>query len=132
MNRLAQSTYDTGHFDEALKMREAVLALRRKVLGPEHPDTLNTMHYLAFSYHKADLGKKAIAMLEEVLASRRKVLGAEHPDVDIVADLEMQVGGVHAEVVADVIAAACVVGRTNNCPCVSATYMKRCCVGNWR
>jgi tetratricopeptide (TPR) repeat protein len=61
-------------------MREAVLALRRKVLGPEHPDTLNTMHYLAFSYHKADLGKKAIAMLEEVLASRRKVLGAEHPD----------------------------------------------------
>ncbi len=80
MNRLAQSTYDTGHWDEALKMREAVLVLRRKVLGPEHPDTLSTMHYLAFSYHKADLGKKAIAMLEEVLASRRKVLGAEHPD----------------------------------------------------
>ena len=80
MNNLAQSTYHSGHLDEALKMREAVLALRRKVLGPEHPDTLNTMHYLAFSYHKADLGKKAIAMLEEVLASRRKVLGAEHPD----------------------------------------------------
>ena len=80
MNRLAQSTYDTGHWDEALKMREAVLALRRKVLGSEHPDTLSTMHYLAFSYHKADLGKKAIAMLEEVLPLRRKVLGAEHPD----------------------------------------------------
>jgi serine/threonine protein kinase len=80
MNNLAQSTYHSGHLDEALKMREAVLALRRKVLGPEHPDTLNTMHYLAFSYHKADLGKKAIAMLEKVLASRRKVLGAEHPD----------------------------------------------------
>jgi serine/threonine protein kinase len=80
MNRLAQSTFDTGHWDEALKMREAVLALRRKVLGPEHPDTLTTMHYLANSYHKADLGQKAIAMLEEVLQLRRKVLGPQHPD----------------------------------------------------
>ena len=46
MNQLAQSTYDTGYWDEALRMREAVLALRRKVLGPEHPDTLSTMHSL--------------------------------------------------------------------------------------
>ncbi len=80
MNHLAQSTFAAGYWDEALKMREAVLALRRKVLGPEHPDTLTTMHYLAFSYHKANLGKKAIAMLEEVLPLRRKALGAEHPD----------------------------------------------------
>ena len=43
MNNLASSYYATGRKDEALKLFEEVLPLRRKVNGPEHPDTLMAM-----------------------------------------------------------------------------------------
>lgn len=58
-------------------MLQEVLALRRKVLGPEHPDTLLSMHYLSTKLANPD---EILAMREEVLAARRKVLGSEHPD----------------------------------------------------
>src|SRR5206468_10163218 len=48
MNNLANSYADAGRRDDALKLREQVLELRRKVLGPEHPDTLDTMAQLAW------------------------------------------------------------------------------------
>jgi len=57
-----------------------VLALRRKVLGPEHADTVNAMNDLANSYDVAKRGEEALKMREEVLALSRKVLGPEHPD----------------------------------------------------
>ena len=62
--------------DEALKMREEVLPLRRKVNGPEHPDTLAAMHNLADSYFEAVRGDgsprlrdKALPLLAEVSTS---------------------------------------------------------------
>ena len=47
---LAISYHDAGRREEALKLREEVLALRRKVLGPEHRDTLLAMDNLAYAY----------------------------------------------------------------------------------
>ena len=44
----------------ALKLREEVLTLRRKVLGPMHPDTLKAMSNLALSY--ADVGRLGEAL----------------------------------------------------------------------
>ena len=57
-----------------------MLALRRKVLGPEHPDTLRAMNNLAISYSDAGRRDEALKLREEVLTLRRKVLGPEHPD----------------------------------------------------
>ena len=37
MQNLATSYDEAGRHDEALKLREQVLAPYRKVLGPEHP-----------------------------------------------------------------------------------------------
>jgi tetratricopeptide (TPR) repeat protein len=79
MNNLALS-YDAGRRDEALKLREELLPLRRKVNGPEHPDTLKAMHNLAISYDHAGRLDEAVKLREEVLMLRRKVLGPEHPD----------------------------------------------------
>ena len=61
-------------------MQREVLAVRKRVLGAEHPDTLTTASNLAASL--SDQGKHAGAeeMLREVLAVRKRVLGAEHPD----------------------------------------------------
>jgi tRNA A-37 threonylcarbamoyl transferase component Bud32/tetratricopeptide (TPR) repeat protein len=48
---------------EAAKLREEVLALRRMVLEPEHPDTLKAMKELANSYSSTGLGAEAISLL---------------------------------------------------------------------
>ena len=53
-----------GHLDEALKMQDEVLALCRKVLGPEHPKTLNALTALANSYHDAGRVDEAKALLK--------------------------------------------------------------------
>jgi Tetratricopeptide repeat len=57
-----------------------VLVLCRKVLGPEHPETLATMHSLAFFYFAADRKDESLKLLEELLVLSRKVLGPEHPE----------------------------------------------------
>ncbi len=67
MANLANSYFDAGRKDEALKLREEVLALSRKVLGPEHPDTLGAMRNLAISYLDAGRKDEAIKLREEVL-----------------------------------------------------------------
>jgi hypothetical protein len=80
MHNLATSYHDSGRRDDALKMREDVLALNRKVNGPDHPDTLGAMGHLATSYHDSGRRDEALKMREEVLTLSRKVNGAEHPD----------------------------------------------------
>jgi tetratricopeptide (TPR) repeat protein len=57
-----------------------VLALYRKVSGPEHPTTLSAMGNLAVSSYQAGHRDEVLKILEELLPLRRKVLGAEHPD----------------------------------------------------
>ena len=69
-----------GRRDEALKLMEEVLTLRRKVLGPEHPETLEAMSNLANSYGEAGRRDEALKLREEVLTLSRKVLGPEHPN----------------------------------------------------
>jgi len=57
-----------------------VLAIRERVLGAEHPDTLQSGHNLANALYAQ--GKYAEAEKEHraVLALRERVLGAEHLD----------------------------------------------------
>ena len=56
-----------------------MLALRRKVLGPEHPDTLLAMNNLASSYHDAGRRDEALKLREEWVALAALVVnGAEN------------------------------------------------------
>jgi tetratricopeptide (TPR) repeat protein len=80
MNYVGFSYVDMGRRDEALKLREEVLALDRKVNGPEHPHTLMEMGNLASGYDRAGRRDEALKLREEVLTLRRKVSGPEHPD----------------------------------------------------
>ena len=50
------------------------MRLRHKVLGPEHPDTLRTMHNLSISYGAVGRLDEAIKTGEETLQLNRKVL----------------------------------------------------------
>jgi tetratricopeptide (TPR) repeat protein len=80
MNDLAESDATGRRTDEAMELREKVLALRRRVLGPEHPDTVFAMQTLANSFFSLSRWNEALTLREEVLAIRRKLHGVEHPD----------------------------------------------------
>jgi tetratricopeptide (TPR) repeat protein len=64
----------------ARPLRERVLSICEKVLGPEHPDTAKALNNLAgLLQDQGDLAG-ARPLRERALAIREKVLGPEHPD----------------------------------------------------
>ncbi|HEV3167146.1 MAG TPA: serine/threonine-protein kinase, partial [Isosphaeraceae bacterium] len=64
----------------AIRHHEAALALRRKTLGPDHPDTLSSMSSLATAFWSAGRLAEALSLHEEALKRRRATLGADHID----------------------------------------------------
>ena len=69
-----------GKYAEAEAEYRAVLKLREKVLGPEHPDTLASRNNLAGALYGEGKYAEAEAEYRAVLKLREKVLGPEHPD----------------------------------------------------
>jgi len=69
-----------GRYRQALELDEDTLARCRRVLGEDHPDTLNCADSLAADLWS--LGKYGAArdLDEDTLARRRRVLGEDHPD----------------------------------------------------
>jgi hypothetical protein len=80
MNDLADSYAHAGRTQEALKLREETLKLRKAKLGPGHPDTLASMNNLAVSYAVAGRIQEAIKLTEETLKLNKAKLGPNHPD----------------------------------------------------
>ena len=75
------STYrGVGDAAKAVLHLERALQLRKPLLGPEHPDTLASMHNLAIAYHDQGKMAEAEALQAQTLEIRKRVLGAEHPD----------------------------------------------------
>ena len=72
---------ENGLYNAAEELQLQVLESWRRVLGVEHPDTLMTMHNLAFTYNLQRRTKEAEQLFLQVLESSRRVLGAEHPDI---------------------------------------------------
>jgi hypothetical protein len=69
----------------ARKLNEETLALRRQVLGPEHPDTLTSMNNLAATMKAQTDLEGARELYDQTLVIRRRVQGAEHPETSISA-----------------------------------------------
>jgi len=75
---LGKTYHYMGEHKIALAQHERTLALRKKVLGSEHPDTLESMRNLAVSYRFVGRYEEALALHESVLILRKKVLGPTH------------------------------------------------------
>jgi tetratricopeptide (TPR) repeat protein len=56
------------------------LAIREKVLGPDHSDTAASLNNLAALYGSQGVYNKAEPLVLRALAIREKVLGPDHPD----------------------------------------------------
>jgi tetratricopeptide (TPR) repeat protein len=57
------------------------LAIREKVLGPEHPNVATSLTELAWLYTDQGNYTQAEQLYQRALAVREKVLGPEHPEV---------------------------------------------------
>jgi serine/threonine protein kinase/tetratricopeptide (TPR) repeat protein len=74
-------TYESlGSYRDEVRAFEAVRLLRQKHLGPDHADTLKSMHHLAGAYRLAGQFLNAVPLHEEALRRRQATLGPEHPD----------------------------------------------------
>jgi tetratricopeptide (TPR) repeat protein len=80
MNNLALAYQASGQLAKAVTLLEETLQKRKATLGPNHPDTLNSMNNLALAYQASDQLAKAVPLLEEMLKLRRARLGPDHPD----------------------------------------------------
>jgi tetratricopeptide (TPR) repeat protein len=80
MNNVAECYEALGRHAEALKLHRETLALRKAELGPDHPDTFESMNNLALSYEALGQHAEALKLGEETLALRKAKLGPDHPD----------------------------------------------------
>jgi non-specific serine/threonine protein kinase/serine/threonine-protein kinase len=72
--------YDNlGLYSQAQLLFQRALDIRRRVLGPQNPDTLTSMNQLAWALQEQGHYLEAEKLDREVLDIRRRVLGPEHP-----------------------------------------------------
>ncbi len=60
---------------------ERSLAIREKVLEPDHPDVAQSLNNMAVLYHDQGAYGEAEPVIKRALAIREKVLGPGHPHV---------------------------------------------------
>jgi hypothetical protein len=77
---------DQSRWKEAEDLEVQVLAIRERVLGQEHPDTLISMDRLASTLKSQGRDDEAAALMAQCVSLRKKKLGIGHSDA--VASLE--------------------------------------------
>jgi len=80
LSRAARYFHRRAAYSAAQPLCERALAIREKVLGPEHPDTASGLNNLASLLRDQGDLAGARSLYERALAIREKVLGPEHPD----------------------------------------------------
>ncbi|KAL9598522.1 MAG: hypothetical protein Q9219_004424 [cf. Caloplaca sp. 3 TL-2023] len=76
---LSDCLSELGDYEEAIKLDEVTLPIRRKV-DPEGEDTIATLQSLADNLSQNGEHEKAIPLHRSALATRTRTLGREHPD----------------------------------------------------
>ena len=83
-----------GLYPEAESLERRAVAIREKLLGPNHPDTLASMYSLAFLLRRDGREDEAEKLQRKVLATERRVLGPKDPRT---ADSIAQLAGILVE-----------------------------------
>ena len=81
MGNLAITLWSQADVAGARELQEQVLAVRRLVLGEEHPDTLRSMSNLAFTLWNCGDHEQAIELIALSVESTAAKLGDDHPDI---------------------------------------------------
>ena len=81
LNELALLYKTQGQYTQAGPLCQRALAIKKKTLGPEHPDVALSLNNLALLYHAQGRYAQAKPLHQRALAIREKALGPDHPDV---------------------------------------------------
>ena len=71
---------DLGEYKQALSPLRSALAIREQALGPDHPDTAQSLNNLAALYYAQGRYAEAEPLYRRALAIREQALGPDHPD----------------------------------------------------
>jgi tetratricopeptide (TPR) repeat protein len=80
LHRTGTYLTERGQYAEAEPLLLRALTSREQQLGPQHPDTAMTLHYLAKLYQNQGKYEQAEPLLLRSLAIREQQLGPQHPD----------------------------------------------------
>lgn len=69
-----------GDRKTALEIQEELYEKQCKVLGENHPDTMNTLNSLVFSYSERREFDRALELFEKAYRQRLAALGSEHSE----------------------------------------------------
>ena len=80
MHTMASTYSGLGLYQQTESLQERALEIRRRVLGPRHPETLRLKSDLAVDLSLEGRYADAERMMRETLKTQREVLGSEHRD----------------------------------------------------
>jgi tetratricopeptide (TPR) repeat protein len=83
LNNLAGLEAGLKLYPEAEERFQRALAMRRKVLGPAHPDVAGTMVNLALMYDTLGRRGEAVPIYREAISILEQALGPDHPRLAI-------------------------------------------------
>ena len=81
LNTRFSEMYAAGRYEEAIPLATEALAIREKLLGPDHPDTAKSLNNLGVLYDTMGDYAKAEPLYERSLAIREKTLGPDDPAI---------------------------------------------------
>ncbi|WP_394796651.1 tetratricopeptide repeat protein [Armatimonas sp.] len=79
-SQLGFHKFRQADYASALPLYERALAISKKALGADHPDTATSLNNLAALYQTQGDYSSALPLYERALAIRETALGADHPD----------------------------------------------------
>jgi tetratricopeptide (TPR) repeat protein len=80
MSTMAGTYYGLGLYRQAESLEDREVAIRQRVFGPRHPETLRAESDVAVDLLLEGRYAEAERMLRETLKAQREVLGSEHRD----------------------------------------------------
>src|SRR5262249_5505822 len=78
--RIADGYRGLGETRLVVPHRERAVELYNAHLGPDHPQTRDSTHWLALAYQWGGRRPDAIVLFEQILEQRRRTLGPDHAD----------------------------------------------------
>ena len=67
-----------GYYDDCARLSTVIVETRKICRGPDHSDTLQSMHRLASTLRKLARTEEAFKLFRETVAKRTQILGPEH------------------------------------------------------
>jgi tetratricopeptide (TPR) repeat protein len=82
-NNIAAIHDVAAEYEQALQLYERALAVREKILGPQHPSVATSLNNLASLHKDMAAFDQAKSLFHEAVAIKEKALGPEHPSVGL-------------------------------------------------